>query len=195
MGLLQVTEVGTFDDWEQIDVAGAVCGIRNGGELWCASGASLGDKGDPEQIGSDNDWLDVTMGGRDVCGIRGTSLPGSVWCGFSGTANLGQIGADNEWMDVAASKWTGVTNVNCGIKTDGSLWCWVQDVTWSTGSPTLGSPFQYGTETDYDYIAGGSGQHVCAVTTDKTVRCFGIDPVGMLGNDEAWSDTLVQVAL
>jgi alpha-tubulin suppressor-like RCC1 family protein len=184
-------------DQHQIDAGQAVCGIRENGQLWCASGSSLGDQGDPAQIGTDTDWLDVTAGSRDVCGIRGTALPGSVWCGFSGTDNLFQVGGDDQWLDVKAGNWTGVTNVNCGIKADRSLWCWSQDPTWSTGSPTItvNGGIQFGTETDYDYIAGGSGQHICAVTTDKVVRCMGVDPVGMLGVDQAWSDVLVQVNL
>jgi alpha-tubulin suppressor-like RCC1 family protein len=194
LGFTDITQVGVQTDWDTIDVGRGVCGLR-AGELWCASG--FGAQQDPEQVGSDSDWLTVTVGSRDVCGVKGASLPGAIWCSVSGSGTLGQVGNATDWMSVTANKWTGVNNVNCGIKQDGSLWCWGPDVTLATGDPVIGpqSPVRFGTENDYAYVAGGDGQHVCAVTTTKTVRCFGVDAVGMLGNDEAYSETLVPVDL
>lgn len=189
-----MAEVGSFDDWDVIDVAKAVCGLRSG-ELWCAS--SFGARQDPARVGTDSDWLTVTVGSGDVCGIRGTTLPGEIWCSFSGTATPYKVGNASNWMKVVANKWAGFDNINRGIKQDGSLWCWGHDVTESTGSAIIPSqsPVRFGTENDYADIAGGDGFHICAVTTDKKVRCFGIDGIGMLGNGEAYSETLVRVAL
>lgn len=54
--------VGTSNDWLAVELGPtAVCGIKNGGELWCW-GQGMG-SASPRRVGSDSDWISVSPGG------------------------------------------------------------------------------------------------------------------------------------
>lgn len=93
-----------------------------------------------------------------------------------------RIGAENEeWKSSVAGK-----SFSCGIKSDGSLWCW--------GAERLGlradeaakieEPTRLGLDTDWaDLITGPHSHSVCAVKSDTTLFCFGDNRFGQLGFD------------
>jgi alpha-tubulin suppressor-like RCC1 family protein len=178
------TQVGTDTDWTEVDASVAVCGLRQG-QLWCANGYRAHDT--PEQLGDDSDWLTIAVSDADSCGIRGASLPGEIWCVLRATDIVYQMGNDADWIDVAAMKGGGTFEGFCGVRQDGTLWCWGMDFTESTGNPTMTSPTQFGTDTDYVAVATSGLSHACGLTNTGVVRCFGQAAGGALGNDRAWS--------
>jgi alpha-tubulin suppressor-like RCC1 family protein len=134
---LAPVRVGTASDWTSIGLAGArVCGLRGAGSLWCWGGAGYSGVGDgttmlrraPTQIGTAT-WSMVSVAPRHVCGVQSDQ---SLWCwgdnykGYVGVAEPVYVKTPTKigdgWIDVAGTEhWGGST---CGIKTDGSLWCW-----------------------------------------------------------------------
>lgn len=133
------TRVGTDTDWQRV-VAGDdhTCAIKTDGTLWCWGNNSDGRLGigtaggtfdTPQQVGTEADWTDVFPGGSHTCGIRGE---GELYCwgrnsrgatGFGSTVGdtpePTRVGSFGAW--VSGSAGDGHT---CGIRDDGTLWCW-----------------------------------------------------------------------
>ncbi|RMF17286.1 MAG: hypothetical protein D6761_04565 [Candidatus Dadabacteria bacterium] len=131
--------VGVANDWQAVAAGGShACGLR-AGTLWCWGDNSQGQLGTgdtsnrsvPTQIGAAADWTAVAAGPYASCGIRG----GTLWCwgenrdGQLGTGDLidrlgpTQVGADADWSAVSVG-----AGYTCGAKTDGSGWCWGNDL-------------------------------------------------------------------
>lgn len=133
------TRIGTDTDWrEVVGGRGSACGIKTSGALWCwAMGTSVPA---PARVGLDSDWAVVSIADH-TCGVR---TGGSLWCfGDNETGQLGdgtttrrtlpvRVGTDSDWADVAAGggAFAGHT---CGIRTDGTLWCWGADASGQLG--------------------------------------------------------------
>jgi alpha-tubulin suppressor-like RCC1 family protein len=67
----------------------------------------------------------------------------------------------------------------CGIRTDGTLWCWADD-----GSPELAA-------TGADYVDVASGEaHVCGLHADGTLACWGAGSKGQLGDGNGTDSAL-----
>ncbi len=110
-----------------IQVAAAshsACGVMSDRTLWCWSETrGLG------QVGLASDWSSVSHGESHSCALR---LDGTLWCwgenhlGQLGLGRYGgtepaprQVGAASNWAAVAVAQAS-----TCGIRTDGTLWCW-----------------------------------------------------------------------
>jgi alpha-tubulin suppressor-like RCC1 family protein len=141
------TQIGIESSWASLSMAAAgpftsfdvatTCAIQMNGSLWCW-GAWLGDgstntSATPVRVGTATDWKTVSVG-NEICATR---TGGTLWC-WGNTDLLGdgkpvtydaagfpipttrptQIGSDTDWSTVDT------TGKACGIKTDGSLWCW-----------------------------------------------------------------------
>jgi hypothetical protein len=216
--------------WIQVSVGDSfACGLRQGGALWCWGRGSDGQRGDgtTDQIQSVpvrvlaageapggtawNDWTAVSTGTRHACGLR---QDGSLWCWGRGPNALGgsasgsitttpvQVLAEGEpaggtaWYDwVSVSAGGGRT---CGIRADGSLWCW--------GSGRLGDGGEAASPTPRRVLAaGGAGEpwndwvnvvtdaeYSCGIRADGSLWCWGSNSmyvplshfylVGRLGN-------------
>jgi alpha-tubulin suppressor-like RCC1 family protein len=186
------------DAWAHIAVGDShTCAIKADRTLWCwgddgngvlGNGAPTADQLTPLQIGVDT-WALISTGGSHTCGIK---TNGTLWCwggAFFGKLGNGatspdqtspvQIGTDT-WKTVFASSFTHT----CGIKTDGTLWCWGSDASGQIGNGgTTGdqlSPVQIGTDKWADVSAGDS--HTCAIKDDATLWCWGSAGSGRLGN-------------
>jgi len=88
--------------------------------------------------------------------------------------------------DAAVSKWSSVSagfKHTCGIKTNGSLWCWGLN---NVGQLGLGdtterhAPTQVGTNTDWASVAAGD-TYTCGLTSDGTRYCWGNNGSWQLG--------------
>ena len=145
--------------------------IKEDGTLWAAGDNSKGVQGTGDgqshkeliQIGTDNDWKNVTATrffGHTAFAIK---TDGTLWgwgegeFGALGTGNFSnkptpvQIGTDTDWVEVSV----GVSH-GMGIKADGSMWMWgwnergqLSTMTDGTGSNFVKTPKQFGTETDW----------------------------------------------
>ncbi len=120
--------------------SGAVCAIDHDGNIWCwgvdsngqiGNGAATGTKNVPTATTVEGPFVDLGYGRATPCAVK---YNGSLWCW--GRNNVGQAGSDADtgsgnvnapteisepgpWIRVAAGNYTA-----CGIKADGTLWCW-----------------------------------------------------------------------
>ncbi|WP_315815091.1 hypothetical protein [Paraflavitalea speifideaquila] len=151
---------------------GYVLGIRFDGTLWAwGSNASnkLGDGGGadllvPTQIGTDNDWLDVSAGGVHSLAVK---TNGTLWAwGANGFGALGdgtntdkatptQIGTDTDWKTVSAGY-----RHSLALKNNGTMWTWGNNTYCQLGQGSdcthKNIPVQVGTGTDWMMISAGS---------------------------------------
>jgi alpha-tubulin suppressor-like RCC1 family protein len=152
-------------EFESVSVgATTACGIRTDHGLMCWGNNGGGQAGvgavpratTPTQVGSDTDWLAVSVGLDHTCGLRGAALgQAALWCwgsnrhGQLGTGNVGDdgvsmpvlVGLESDWAEVAAG-----TLETCGIRAGGTLWCWGD----SNGAPT---PTMADTQTGWSSLA------------------------------------------
>jgi alpha-tubulin suppressor-like RCC1 family protein len=95
---------------------------------------------------------------------------------------------DAAWPDAPPGipTWTAVAagdHDTCGIRTDGTLWCWGWNQTGQLGNGTVASasrPQQIGTAT-WRAIST-SHDHTCAIQTDGSLWCWGNNATGQLGD-------------
>jgi alpha-tubulin suppressor-like RCC1 family protein len=125
---------------------------------------------------------------------------GTVWCWGnnysgqlgsstnSGTSNPNptalQVGTDSHWVSSDAGG-----NHSCGVKTDGTAWCWGSNTDGELGSSVNSgtfdpnpTPLQVGTDTDWGSLTAG-GAHTCGVRTDTTIWCWGWNLYGQVGSN------------
>lgn len=73
---------------------------------------------------------------------------------------------------------------SCGIRSDGTLWCWGSNANGQLGDGTLIArtyPVRVGTGSDWSFVATGN-THTCATRTDGTLWCWGNNSSGRLGD-------------
>ncbi len=129
----------------------------------------------------------VTAGLVHTCALLGD---GTVWCW-----------GDNSPTPVAVGGLSGVAAVTagdyhtCALLGDGTVWCWGSNINGQLGngaplsagsdSPTpvpVSGTFGVGVLSGVTAVAAG-GQHTCARLGDRTVRCWGNNDYGQLGNN------------
>ena len=182
------------------------CAVKTDGSAWCwglnASG-QLGDNG-THQTCSGNDCSPTpvavsTLGsgvatvgaGRDhACALK---TDGSVWCwGANNHLQLGDGSTTNRPTPVLVSNLgSGVLQLsvgmrhNCLVKTNGSAWCWGQNLEGRLGNGTTNnssSPVQVsGMDQQVDSISAG-GHYSCLVKTNGSAWCWGDNSSGQLGD-------------
>ena len=135
------------------------------GTLWAWGGNNYGqlgqgdttDRSSPVQIGSDDDWARVVVGGREVAG--GIKSNGELWlCGLNSQGQLGlgdqtnrsslvQVGSLTDWHSVYETQ-----NTCMALKLDGTLWAWGGNHQGELGqgdTTRRSSPVQIGSLTDW----------------------------------------------
>ena len=196
---------GDQNGWIQITTGfNHTCGIRADGTGWCwgqGAGGALGhggteDKNTPTIITGGDTWKKLAAGNYHTCGIKSDD---TLWCwGQDSAGALGNgAGIDSNipvavtgggtWKDVSAGR-----DFACGIKSDDTLWCWGSD---SFGK--LGNGAVVGNQPDPYAISGGGSwkqvsinySHACAIKSDDTAWCWGLDSAGELGNGAGTSST------
>ncbi len=193
----QVSGIGT--NGSKVEGGGHhACGIRTNGSAWCWGSNSSGQLGNGTTTTS-NVPVAVTNMGSNVtavssgtyhsCGIRS----GALYCW--GRNEHGQLG-DNSTMNASTpvsviGMTSGVTHVSCGDnhtcarKSDGSLRCWGRNDYGQLGdnstvdrySPVLVS----GMTSGVSMVSAGSF-FTCAVRTDGSLRCWGRNDYGFVGD-------------
>lgn len=208
------------------------CGLRRNGTLWCWGDGSSGERGDgtlteigltPSAVAADrpeaapwSDWIAVSVGSTHACGIR---EGGTLWCwGFAASGRLGHgddegdlpnpvqvVQADAEEGGPTWSDWIAVSAGGrsvCGLREDGSLWCWGESGFGQRGDGITGfesrsTPSRVltadGEGSWSDWIAVSSGaHHVCGLRSngsdESTAWCWGRSQFGQRG-DDSWSLT------
>lgn len=180
--------VGTSNDWQFVS-AGQwhSAGIKTNGTLWVwgynlygqggqgTGGTTYAIIGTPTQVGTDNNWLSVSVGTNYTLAIKsdgtlwgtGTNEKGQLGIGTPlGAVFMTQIGTDTNWKQVSAGG-----QVSLGLKLDGTLW------TWGTGYlgngdaiTTSNIPIQLGVENNWQKISKETGS---AIKTNGTLWSWG----------------------
>ena len=169
-----------------------------GATMYAPDGGS-GNTSEPTVIEPGETFLDVGIGRDNACAVRSDR---TLWCwganyggvlgvpGAPSTDTPIQVGTDTDWDRVASAKpdeqWGISSWVMCGVRTDGSLWCWGNGVAASlvAGMATPGnqeSPGRVGTANDWVDVVIGP-RHVCGLTTEGALRCAGDNDLGQLGD-------------
>lgn len=143
----------------------------------------------PLRVGTDNDWTKVAPGQGHACAIR---APGTLWCwGRNSDSELGlgagaeiqyrtpvRVGTASDWVDVEAGQ-----DTTCGVRADGSLWCWGANTFGQTGtapSAPITAPRRVGTDVDWARVSVDTFS-ACARKTTGAVFCMGRNVEGQLG--------------
>lgn len=210
--------LGGYQDWVAVALGqGHLCGIHKGAAptdntltCWGSNGSSqLGDGGTTDQAapvpigGALKGWVKISAGGFHTCAIRRNGVNRELYCwgdngagqlglgDFSGRSQPTRVDADSDWLTVEAADST-----TCGVRGPvaggvGSLWCWgynYHNIVAAGATQLYPLRQQLGTDTDWADVRVGSG-HVCGVKSDKTVRCWGDNDRGELGDGVAWATT------
>lgn len=185
------------------------CGIQSNGTLWCwgsdvdgqlGNAAPAGLQAQPTQVGTDTDWASVTNGLAFSCAIK---TNGDAYCW--GDDTYGQIGngtttTTDQISPVAINqqgKWAKIDAGDdhaCGIKIDGSLWCWGHSTNGQLGN-SMGSnqtsPQKIASYGDnWVDISAGSAYN-CGISRDSLVYCWGNSNSGRIGNLYIYNDRYV----
>lgn len=135
-----------------------------------------------------------------ACHIRPN---GTIWCW--GLEHNGEIGNGGAASETAASPvmvtdpgpWYWVSaglDHTCGIKTDGSAWCWGDDSSGQlgnggiTGDQVSPSPVVNTNTIPWAQISAGLSS-TCAIKADGSLWCWGSDTDGALGNGAGGNST------
>lgn len=155
-------EVGVADpfevpgSWVAVDAGSAhTCAVDDAGALWCWGDNDSGAAGQdidgadvvlsPVQVGNETDWEQLGLGENVSCATKtdgrllcwGSRAHGAVGDGTiaveSPTAQPVQVGADDdEWVSIESGHRT-----VCGAQSDGSSWCWGQNLNGQQGNDTV----------------------------------------------------------
>lgn len=203
-GVRQLT--AGHDHTVAVDGAGAVrtWGLDSSGQL--GDDATLASKSTPVTAACSEacGFIQVAAGGAHTVGVRGD---GTVWAWGSDAS--GQLGDDStlagQAKPVQVAGFTDARQVAAGathtvaLKTDGTVWTWGSDAAGQLGDGTAlankATPVQVAGLTGVRQVAAG-GSHTVAVMANGTVRTWGSDTDGQLGDDTALASkgTPVQVA-
>lgn len=196
------------------------CALSEAGQLWCwglGSNGQLGDgqtgQGHAEPLPQALDgggWIDIAIGWQHVCA---RDRAGLTWCwGGNGTGQVGDgtSGPDNRRLQPAqvgpwgggpvATDWaagTLGTAHGCGLRLDGSLWCWGNRIRGQLGNDDAvadcspAAPHECSVTTPVAVEPAGAaawqapvagGDHTCARQDDGTLWCWGRANAGQLGH-------------
>lgn len=190
----QPARAGTLRTWRAVSSGGYhTCAIKQDGTLHCFGSdfnAQLGDgdaligKQTPIQVGTWNDWQQVSAGLRHTCALR---AGGALYCW--GGYNGGPIGVGSApgiygTPQAIAGTWANVSvgaAHTCGVRTDGSLWCWGMNYYGELGDNSITfrtSPVLVAN----GYTSVYAGQYFsCGIRADGRLLCWGRNNAGQLG--------------
>ena len=131
----------------------------------------------------------ITLGRDHTCALLADSTVKCWGTNFSGQLGNGTETSSN--VPVAVSNLTNVTAIasnyhhTCALLADKTVRCWGHNVYGQLGNGTKidsNVPVLVSNLTNVTAIAAGPASHTCALLADKTVRCWGENSYGQLGN-------------
>lgn len=212
VGVHQPTEVsGASCSWSVMSAGNQhTCGIQTDGRAYCWGYGPTGTATtEPHEIeGGYTDWIYIDVIRRGGCGIRGVGGAGTLYCWGAGT--VGQLGngasldsttpvlvkdttgssSYNDWT-LVSSEGTSGGSATCGIRSNGTAYCWGNNSDGQLGYGTTGGvinlPKQVvntgntGTWSDWSWIKG-SENISCGVRGTGLGYCWGNGSSGQNGN-------------
>lgn len=204
-------QIGTDTDWKFVATSNAgdnydAMAIKEDGTLWGWGKNELGTlglgnfsaKAVPTQVGTDNDWVTVTIGRNHTLAMK---ADGSIWgCGEANNGALGNnSGFKKEMVLVAeAADWAkiyAIDNASYAIKKDGTLWAWgensrdilgLQLTDGDNTVETVSEPAQVTAVTETVLAMSGGQYNRVIITGEGEVAtkayAWGFDYSGAIGN-------------
>jgi alpha-tubulin suppressor-like RCC1 family protein len=188
---------GPSSGWQVIAAGGDhTCGIASG-HLYCWGGNTFDQLGlasdedgelTPMEVDGEASWTAIAGGFAHSCGIRSE---GRLFCWGSNSEGKLGVGDMNPRdvpteVDVGGMTWrsvaTGLSHT-CGIRTDGSLWCWGHNGSGQVGVDGQGA-YDVPARVDdgpWRMVATGFSTS-CGVTEDDELFCWGDDGLGQRGD-------------
>ncbi|HEY0906526.1 MAG TPA: hypothetical protein VGE17_04945, partial [Methylophilus sp.] len=201
-------ESGNATNWKSVTTNNNnTCAVKTNGTLWCwginsygqVNGNNLGTSSNTpfQEITGATNWDTVISGNEHVCA---TKTDGALYCwGNNSSGALGtEIYQDSYFTpryEPSSFNWAQVSTASdysCGIKTNGTLWCWGANDYGQHGNGTLVksfTPVQESTGATHWKSVSVAAGYACAVTTDGKIYCWGSDSTGALGNGASGSQT------
>jgi alpha-tubulin suppressor-like RCC1 family protein len=192
--VLTPTQVGSATEWAGVSPGNwHTCAVKTDHTLWCWGANGSGELGigwdggehPPTRVGSDADWADVEAGSFYTCGLK---LDASLWC-WGGNPH-GELGMGDTWNGyrtptrvASPSTWTAVRvstdwwplNHTCGLRSDGTMWCWGWNRQGQVGSGDRVqrlSPSQVGPAKDWRKLTVGA-DFACGIRAGQSLWCWG----------------------
>lgn len=161
----------------------------------CAAPQTCGGGGTENVCGAGPCFTQVSTGGIHTCARK---TDGSLWCwGANLYGEATGDGSANMYNPASAAKQITALGTNvvevaagyvhtCARKTDGTLWCWGDDLLGQVGDGTAGSPRLSPLQvtalgTSVAEVAAGT-YNTCARKTDGTLWCWGDNQFGQIGD-------------
>jgi alpha-tubulin suppressor-like RCC1 family protein len=147
-------------------------------------------------------WVQVSAGTRHTCAKTST---GTFWCwGYNDFGELGDGAKESESKKptqvlkmTAGAQVAAGFEFTCGVRTEGSLFCWGENLFGQGGPKTeenRWTPVQIGAATTWAQVSAGD-EHTCGVKADGTLWCWGNNDFGQRGDGtETKRNKPVQVA-
>ena len=190
-GLSGVTRVESSEGYS--------CALKLDTTVWCWGSNSFGQLGNgtttnssaPVQVSSLTGVTQFATGYGHVCAVKSD---GSVVCwGWNVMMNLGTGTTTSSSTPVTPPGLTSATQVAAGaygacvLLTDTTVRCWGAGGSGQLGNG--GTTYQTSSKTQPSALTGVSGlsnakgQHSCAIMADKTIKCWGYNDHGQVGNN------------
>lgn len=145
-------------------------------------------------------WTQISTLWNSTCGLR---ADGTAWCWGqdtngqlgNGTLFTGTQSVPTPVFNSSAVRWSKISTGGshaCGIKEDGTLWCWGSDSSGQIGDGAGGGgviPIAVGAATDWVDISAGLVT-TCGVRANGDAYCWGADGDGQVGNNAAFADQI-----
>jgi alpha-tubulin suppressor-like RCC1 family protein len=193
-------EVTGSTAWQEITLgAFHACGLQSGGAVYCWGGGFDGRLGYGDEDGvADTDtpvamptastWIQIDAGENHTCAL---SADFDVWCwgnngagqadGMGGLSPLVptlMVGISGDWEQVSSG------TLHTCARRSGEIACWGFNESGQTGGVPGGSLMADTTVFAGLLAVAAGGDSTCVLLDDGTVRCFGGNGAGQIGNGE-----------
>jgi alpha-tubulin suppressor-like RCC1 family protein len=166
-------------------------------DLWCWGPNDFGEVGDgttkavtTPTLVHGGPWGLASLGGNDQWteGAHTCALDRTGTLFGWGSDSLDQLGISNTSVVVSPSAvppeagWKEIgtgTSFTCGIRADGTVWCWGHSFDPNTAQLTT-VPWQISSQTDWHGLAAGASW-ACALRGDNSAWCWGYGALGSTG--------------